>query len=961
MTEFVEYNDYTNIRNKFSRFYETFIDKSRNANDIIPFLKNSFEHVDPRDKKNSNDLNLLTINNFSRLQAEALMCKIYNTEVLKSNYATNQTDSQKTGPINSNSRTIGLINFTMGNDEIVDGTPKSQFTNFSTDANNYVIRKSQSKIDLLFSTLVIIEIFIDILEAYKSFIDLDTNNNKYTIEHILIVGKNSRPGPYNNENHGFYLKKKTGQASMQNYEYPTKSTLFLSIKSFNHIKDANKKIFIQNIVLATSQPVIDDTASIFNADKETILRTFTINAVEIKVTDGVGTRYNGEVVSSGEITKLSTANLNTKYDTHDELLGEILKHFLNYIYKINKNDRNIQINALLNYYKIMKCYLLKSVTVGNLLFNTLYNNSQGITTDTDPFMISQKTTSNGSVAIDPIIIDNSTKDNIIIPDTITSPTKDNNYWMLITQKNKTINDKIEELKTEINLSITNNDVTKISEQKPILFQGFLANKVDDETIKISFIDTTTGTGSTLLSTFNSKSANDFLGDLAKYNPINSFEKIYYDSNNTLISNLSNEEKYLNEILQKSSERMNSDIVKQYQLEINRRLYKIVNVTTSVESSNGKSYNKISHIDIKARFDYKNNVENDIDFFKLERNTYQIFENTIPEIAVDIHAIVDIDGKIKVESSLDGKSIILYNFTNNIHPNAENNVIMNKSVDHTDKKANNIRDLREVNNKIILNEMKINNSGRLYEIQDNKYNILNNQLIVYYVIVAIIIAIIVIINISNMEKSLIKTVTTGCFSVIVFLFISYYMVNILYVEGFSNVEHFNITAQAFTYLNGKDEFESVSRKVSDIQSTMTSLEYDISRLFDVLTVSIPQTNFTDTNNMLNNILEGEKNDKIFVNDNLKHSRVNAYNHIDIKKYEIMNIQVLIKAFLYTSFVIFGLYTLQLYIDIKYLDILIFISAILLIIIFTYYIVYSNVIVRTISRNKYWGKEYEGSYK
>jgi hypothetical protein len=957
MTDFVEYNDYANIRNKFSRFYETFIDKSQNANNIIPFLKNSFEHVDPSDKKNSNNYNLLTINNFSRLQAEALRCKIYNTEVLKSKYTAKVPPGNSSGPKNSNSRTIGLINFTLGNDDIVGGsTTKSQFTNLSTEANKYVIRKSDSKISLLFSTLVIIEIFIDILEAYKSFIDLDTNNNKNNIEHILIVDKKSRPEPYNNKNHGFYLKKKTGQVSNSNYEYPTKSTLFLSIKSFFHIKDGNKKIYNKNIVRAATQTVTDDTASIFNADKETILKTFTINAVEIKVENGTDTQYNG-VESSGEITNLTTTNLITNHNTHNELLGEILKHFLNYIYKIKNNDRNIQINALLNYYKIMKCYLLKSVTVGNLLFNTLYNNSQGTTTEDTSIMMSETTaTQNGSVAINPIIIENSSITSIIIQNTTTSPTKDNNYWTSITDKNKTINDKIEKLIAEINLSITNNDVPKISEQKPILFRGFLAKKETEDTIRISFIGTTTGPGSDLITAFNSKTTNDFPQYLTTiYKPSSSFETTYYDN-----SNLSNEEKYLDKILQKSPERMKLDIINQYQLEINRRLYKIVNVTTEAVNSNGKSYNKIQSIDIKARFDYKNNVKNDIDFFKLERNTYQILNAADNTAITDILAIVDIDGKIKVDSSLEGKSIILYNFTN-IHPNAENNVIMNKSVDHTDKKANNIRDLREVNNKIILNEMKINNSGRLYEIQDNKYNILNNQLIVYYVIVAIIIAIIVIINISNMEKSLIKTVTTGCFSVIVFLFISYYMVNILYVEGFSNIEHFNITAQAFTYLNGKDEFESVSKKVREIQSTMSSLEFDISRLFDVLTVSIPQTNFTNTNNMLNNILEGEKNDKIFVNDNLKHSRVNAYNHIDIKKYEIMNIQVLIKAFLYTSFVIFGLYTLQLYIDIKYLDILIFISAILLIIIFTYYIVYSNVIVRTISRNKYWGKEYEGSYK
>jgi len=950
MTVSVEYNNYVDTRRKFSIFYETFIGKSGEANIIIPFLKDSFQYVSSNDKIYTNNTNLLTINNFSILQAQALRCKIFNTKVLDQPYA---VETSATGPVNSNNRTKGLINFTMGDDNIIDGTTQSQFTNEATLANKYVIRKNQPKIHLLFSTLATIEIFIDILEAYKSFINFDINKDIDIIDNILIVDKNSRPGGYlDDNNHGFYLKTKTSQNTPRGHVYPTKSVLFLSIKSFYLIGNDSKKTFNEKMEIVTD---VTDTLENFNSDRESIKISSKINGLNIKkvVND---MHYNN---ISGNIVHLNPTSLNHVEATHTDLSNEILKHFINYIFSIKKNDRNILINSLLNYYKIMKCYLLNSVKVGNLLFNSQYNYSQGTTNDLSSYMTMQSSLNNGSVAIDPIMREsNISSSNFLIPD-VTSPiSSTNNYWKEIISKNITINNKIESLKTEIVSSINNNDVPKVSEQNPILFKGFSALKIDDERIQIRYIDTSSGDGATMISDFNLKTGSDFPSYSRKYETRgNNHENLYYN-NNIIKDDLTSEEIYLNDILQKTSnETIKSDIIKQYQLEINRRLYKIVDIVLS--SPGDGSYKKIDNITIRARFEYENNLDNNIDVLTLERNTYQIFDATNKPIAIT--TLVSNNGKIILQSSIDNKTIILYNFSNNAHPNIDNNVIMNKSVDHTDRKAINISDLREVNKKIILNEMKINNSGRLYEIQDNKYKILNNQLFVYYVIVAIIIAIIVIINVSNMEKPLIKTVTTGCFSVIVFLFISYYMVNILYVEGFSNIEHFNSSVPSYEYTNGADELAKVSEKVLVIQATMTSLEFDISRLFDVLSVSIPQTNFTNTNNMLNDILESEKNDKIYVNDNLTHSKINAYNHIDIKKYEIMNIQILIKAFLYTSFVVFGLYTLQLYIDTKYLDILIFISAILLIIIFTYYIVYSNVIVRTISRNKYWGKEYEDSYK
>jgi hypothetical protein len=236
--------------------------------------------------------------------------------------------------------------------------------------------------------------------------------------------------------------------------------------------------------------------------------------------------------------------------------------------------------------------------------------------------------------------------------------------------------------------------------------------------------------------------------------------------------------------------------------------------------------------------------------------------------------------------------------------------------------------------------------------------------IYYVVIAVLCCIVIIVNYANIGSDLIINATTGCFITIIMLIISFYLVDIAYIEKYVNVENFNIehfnTTASFQSTSGLNETENINIKVSNIQAIMNSYESKISRIIDILMVSIPQVEFLETNKILNKIVENEKNDKMYVNKGLDHKRINSYNFIDVKKYDIVALKTLTKTVLAVAFVIFGFYTLHFYVSNRLNDTLIFICAIFLIIIFAYYIIYANRVVRTVSTNVYWGKEFEENY-
>ena len=62
----------------------------------------------------------------------------------------------------------------------------------------------------------------------------------------------------------------------------------------------------------------------------------------------------------------------------------------------------------------------------------------------------------------------------------------------------------------------------------------------------------------------------------------------------------------------------------------------------------------------------------------------------------------------------------------------------------------------------------------------------------------------------------------------------------------------------------------------------------------------------------------------------------------------------------ALIMVGSYTINIYTDNKYLDLLILIMVILFVCLFTYFVLYTNRVVRTVSTNYYWGNEYENQY-
>jgi hypothetical protein len=957
MTTTVEYPQYVNTREKLDKFYNAFINTdNKKSQKYIPFLEKSFKHyIHNRNNDNSivdesNLITLLSVNNFAELQSQALRGNMRHSQLSISN---NSSQS------NSNSSSTGFLNFTKRDND-------RGYTKPNSTADKYIIFLSEKRKNLIYTSIEIIEIFISILEAYKNFItesqvkNISINN----ITDIFIVSQNVKKlQDRTQDNMSVYVKKSIGSGD-PGHIFPLENTLFLIIKSFNNdiMQDDDtttdddkynnfyKKSFSFND--SRKAEVVQSTVSnedrLFSPD-ETILNKNTVfSGIKIsKSEDGHSILYNNETNNINDYSNLSTiTNSDIKHSTNKQLCSVVLKNFLYYLHEIEAVNLNFQVNALLYYYKIMKCYLLNSVYAGNYLFNTKFINGK---TDTPTELSSV-------IAIYPII-NNTTK----ITDTFLNTVDTQNDWDNLIQKNNIINNTLDKLTKEIDDNIQGNNVSNNSIIHPIIYQGFYVKKISDTVIELSPIISPIVDGE--------PSVRSFPNYLQQFNSSVSNHLQLFNSSGKKNPGLSIEEDHLANIIGQDSEHnINKDIIKEYQIEINNNLYTIEQIFTG--TSNG--IKSISRIHILAKFEYTNvnDSTNTSKIFKFERNTYDVFngnDNILQENIVnrkqDTRATFNLDGKVKNTNVIDDKYILLYNYKG-AHPNVNNNVIFNKNVNLKKTYNEDMDKIKKINKKIIYNETKINNSGRLYDIQDNEYSILYNQLMIYYVVIAVLCCIVIIVNYANIGSDLIINATTGCFITIIMLIISFYLVDIAYIEKYVNVENFNIehfnTTASFQSTSGLNETENINIKVSNIQAIMNSYESKISRIIDILMVSIPQVEFLETNKILNKIVENEKNDKMYVNKGLDHKRINSYNFIDVKKYDIVALKTLTKTVLAVAFVIFGFYTLHFYVSNRLNDTLIFICAIFLIIIFAYYIIYANRVVRTVSTNVYWGKEFEENY-
>ena len=274
--------------------------------------------------------------------------------------------------------------------------------------------------------------------------------------------------------------------------------------------------------------------------------------------------------------------------------------------------------------------------------------------------------------------------------------------------------------------------------------------------------------------------------------------------------------------------------------------------------------------------------------------------------------------------------------------------------------------------ISLYKTKIKNNTTLYELHKSKNNLLFNQTISYVVIIAIIISVLIIVNIAGVEKSLIKSVTLVCFGAIILLFMSYYITNTLYIEeGFSNSDYTGYELCPASHCiktslpeSGDLKLENndtiLQKKKDYVVNFLNDNAKELIILINLVKPTIVNDSLKDNNTKLVTMSNNIYNEKKYVKDVLSNKKSDSDMNLDVLRYENKNYDVYIVCILFLSLILISAYTINIYTDNKYLDLLILIITILVVCLFTYFILYTNRIVRTVSTNYYWGKEYKQEY-
>ena len=381
-------------------------------------------------------------------------------------------------------------------------------------------------------------------------------------------------------------------------------------------------------------------------------------------------------------------------------------------------------------------------------------------------------------------------------------------------------------------------------------------------------------------------------------------------------------------------------------------------------------------DYKAIMDmFENNKKHEFN----KNYRIKIVGTTFKAIKFDI--VPDETNKKRVEIELEQSNDIPANLYNTLKtssgptPIPEKVYIVKITSGDIDKDYNNIiSNTDTVEQNINMHKTKIKNNTTLYELHKSRNNLLYNQVLSYLIIVGVLIAILVIINIANVEKPLIKSITLGCLVVIIILFMSYYIMNTLYIEeGFTSSDDSFIgydlcpadscKLSESAPVSGKENENDNSFLMNKKNYVINFLNTNAKELILMIILkspSIVNDSLKGNNEKLVTISKNIYNEKLYLNDVLYSKKSDSEMNVDVLKYENKNYDVYIVCILFLALIMVGSYTVNIYTDNKYMDLLILIMVILFVCLFTYFVLYTNRIVRTVSTNYYWGNQYEDEY-
>ena len=281
------------------------------------------------------------------------------------------------------------------------GASIAQDTPGASPADIIYVKNNIYKTLNIVSSINVLNIFIDILEAYKDAIENDTyfktRADVDEVKHIFIVNKHARPvGKESSDNCGYYLKNATTDGYMLEG-----NTLFLSINSYQQSTDSSAASgLIYNHLFQDLSKV--NTISGFQSDQSTSTAFDTNFEVSSgsHLFDKTGSGYTLKDVGGvkGKICAYYTSGASAQ-PTHvgsatntvgtntpgDCKIGDIFKvrdkflieTFIRNIFDIEISKRRETINALYLICTILKQILLLSISSCNLLFNSIFKSKPG--------------------------------------------------------------------------------------------------------------------------------------------------------------------------------------------------------------------------------------------------------------------------------------------------------------------------------------------------------------------------------------------------------------------------------------------------------------------------------------------------------------------------------------------------------------------------------------------------------
>ena len=270
------------------------------------------------------------------------------------------------------------------------------------------------------------------------------------------------------------------------------------------------------------------------------------------------------------------------------------------------------------------------------------------------------------------------------------------------------------------------------------------------------------------------------------------------------------------------------------------------------------------------------------------------------------------------------------------------------------------DISKLETDINFKSSKVTHQKNLYESQNNKKIFLERQILAYNIIIAVIVLILVGINVVKVDKEVVRTVSLSCFGVIILLFVIYFISNLTYVETFAAYPSGKLLYDLSFTSRAIDASDSLynQKKIKKLNAVISTLNAKFINYFEKLIITLPAADNYQFYKEISEIITNDKENKTFTNNSLDYSKNQNDNNINSIKYELENNKLYINTLLISAVIFIGLYNMYInYIkDDKYLTLFVFVCIIIFIVILSYYYITANRRVKTVFKSIYWGPEF-----